>query len=411
MFIILLLSSTYVLISGSGSVTKLKNHLSEKKITLQLMCNVRISLMTRGQLSALMFDPLVCKHSDFFMPKIQAAWNFQARQLQHCHKAVECKGHGDKTHCIGDHNHRIIAVSNGSLSVSGRNSHCNCSSCINGHSSLCSYHNGRNSSHLTFSNLECTCSKGKVNNSSFIRIGQTVSLGSNGNQNQCSSFLKSCATQNTLTSLYHSVVPCSSRGTSTYYTPRNYTCDDWSTCLVIENFATFPRYASHTSFFSTPMGAFPIVCLSAGNSYKDERLEEESDEHAVLEWQVELYPKGVRFPQAVMISIPTNYDISEHCQDVVRVAIISKTQHHQPCHVDISVLAVAAGMEDGTEYVEALAHKNCIFDSERNIHNIDGVVPFQDLNCPRSKYMTSVPAGAVTRNSFKVIIIIKPSLC
>ena len=111
------------------------------------------------------------------------------------------------------------------------------------------------------------------------------------------------------------IVPGSSRSGYAYYTPRNYTCDDWSTSLTIEEFAEFPRYGSHTYFFSTPTS---VVLSSSSSSsaacrgdVNGERLEE-MDDSSMLEWQAELYPKGVRFPGAKMIGIPKNYDIDEH---------------------------------------------------------------------------------------------------
>ena len=209
------------------------------------------------------------------------------------------------------------------------------------------------------------------------------------------------------------IVPGSSRSGYAYYTPRNYTCDDWSTSLTIEEFAEFPRYGSHTYFFSTPTS---VVLSSSSSSsaacrgdVNGERLEE-MDDSSMLEWQAELYPKGVRFPGAKMIGIPKNYDIDEHCREIVRLSVSSKTQHQRPCRVDISVLAVATGVEDGSEYMEALAHKCCIFDKEHTMYNIDNIVSFADLNCMGSKYLTESVAGPGSgRTSFKVVVIIKPS--
>lgn len=357
-------------------------HIMEKKI-LQIMSNVRLPLMTQAQLSSLTDDPFLNKYAQFFMPKLSAA-------------------------CAYHSSHRTSSPTT-AQSESQSNVHCATESSAKYHVAPCSQQFAKGI------DTAATSSRLKAVTQSAAAKGNRESWSSHnfGPQNifMCNVLYMQSSSERTLWNFEPSgrtVQSC-----STYYTPRNYMCDDWSTSLTIENFPDFPPYASHTYFFSTPKGmsgGSQANLLHSGHDTCSRAGEDEGEDNSVFEWQVEMYPKGIRFPPAVMISIPQNHDIDEHCQDVVRVAVISKTHHCHPCHVDVSVLAVARGVEDGTEYVDALAHKSCIFDKERMIHNIDNIVPFHHLNCSKSKYLTSSNITGAKQCNFKVVVIIRPSL-
>lgn len=355
--------------------------------------------MKHAQLLILQSDLFVQKHADFFAPKLQAAWI--VHMYPYCKSPLEGSRtrHGQSPESSGNFTSQSVSGSRTSLWHNSDSS------------PACSDGSGCDCSERVFpvccSEQSLVLMGGCENAAEFLSSTESDRVG-------C---LQRCASpsERLMDSLMPSplsgiILPSSSRGGYAYYTPRNYTCDDWSTSLTIEEFAEFPQYGSHTYFFSTPTSVVPTSSSTACRcSVGGERLEE-TDDSSVLEWQVELYPKGVRFPRAKMIGIPENYDIDENCREVVRLAVSSKTQHQQPCRVDISVLAVATGIEDGSEYMEALAHKCCIFDKEHTLYNIDNIVPFVDLNCAGSKYLTEGVAGHGSgRTSFKVVVIIKPS--
>ena len=389
--------------------------LAEEKTTLQVLSHVRLPLIKHAQLLILQSDPFVREHADFFVPKLRAAWAV--------HMDPHCNGEppiGSRQHPHGSTQTSKSSRNFFSQSISGsrtffrRNSD---SSLVCSDSSICD----RSEQALPARGSE----------DSLVPVGGTANAaepalltGSEGARRLRHLLNPGGRSAGGLAaSPLSGADPISGSrggGSCAYYTPRNYTCDDWSTSLTIEEFAEFPRYGSHTYFFSTPSSAVPYSSSSffssaaasacrcdLGGGRAEE--EEETDDSSVLEWQAELYPKGVRFHGAKMIGIPTNYDIDENRQEVVRLAISSKTQHAQPCRVDISVLAVATGTEDGSEYMEALAHKCCIFDKEHTMYNIDNIVSFVDLNCARSKYLREGMAGhGIGRTSFKVVVIIKP---
>ncbi|KAK7114938.1 hypothetical protein V1264_000910 [Littorina saxatilis] len=427
------------LLHNTGSSSKVKQSkaqtATEKKTTLRIMSYIRLPLVKQAQLLLLQSDPFVQRHADFFFPKLQAAWTVHTCQ------------HGRGTWCLGDAGDSKSHSCKGSRHLSKQIS-VDCKNVTDQSSVYCE--NFTNQTSNIGEQVKSQCLKGSRSFTRANFLGSRSVLRRNSDSSivfsppdskidfleklslvRCSKnclsgfsrFLDAPATSENniggnsqhgfgcfVDSSAASLIPGSSRGDTKYYTPRNYTCDDWSTCLTIEEVAAFPRYASHTYFFSTPASvllsssSFAVRCQSSCAKL------EETDDSAMLEWQAELYPKGVRFPPAKMIGIPSNYDIDENCRDVVRLSVSSKTHHAQPCRVDVSVLAVASGMEDGLEYMEALAHKSCIFDADHTMHNIDDIVSFAELNRIRSKYLTeSVAAPESGRTCFKVVVIIKPS--
>ncbi|XP_046580324.1 uncharacterized protein LOC124287888 [Haliotis rubra] len=87
------------------------------------------------------------------------------------------------------------------------------------------------------------------------------------------------------------------------------TCEDWSCQFTLENFSCLDDFTTRTFFFSTP------VSSSA------------ADDHACWDWQVDLYPKGVRFPKAIMIGILENYEIDQHEHHITRLGVMAKSLH------------------------------------------------------------------------------------
>ncbi|KAK7493778.1 hypothetical protein BaRGS_00014919 [Batillaria attramentaria] len=383
----------------SSNTGRRSNQVLEKKFVLHLMSHVRLPLMKHAQLFALASDPLVRRHRDFFLPRLAAAWMFHSQSSGFHHKHFLSANHS--TDSSVDNIITSERLNNGSSC--GASNEPSDSDAL----SMCHVPDAAEPDFFPFLPTSVTLIDREDSPQTFCsnsvcseKCSGSLPFVSGGRLDLVAAEAKDCR-------LPRSVMSGSNREGSTYHTPRNYTCDDWSTCLAIEDFASFPQYSSHTYFFSSPSGPLPITPTSTERQTLGGG--EESDDSAVFEWQVELYPKGVRFPHAVMIGIPNNYDIDEHCQDVVRLAVMSKTHHEQPCHVDISVLAVAAGLEGGPEYMEAIAHKSCIFDKDRTIHNIDNIVSYHDLNQAESKYLTASKAFGTDRTCFKLVVIIKPA--
>lgn len=170
-------------------------------------------------------------------------------------------------------------------------------------------------------------------------------------------------------------------GESLQYEPRNYTSDIWSTELMIDNYNELSEYDVRAAFFSTPISS------------------SETDENCCLDWHVDLYPKGVLFGSCMMIGLQQNFEIESRAYKTIRLSVKAMSEIRR--HVHITVLA--ARIQAGADYIRTIASKTCLFDEHRLVHNIDHILPYSELNCPNSKYLTGPD-----NNTFRIMIIIKP---
>ena len=382
---------------------------TERRKPLHLMSHIRLPLIKYAHLLILQSDPFVRQHANLFQPQLQALLSASSGRHPPCKKGRDVHGPAHDTNTPGSRNAQcqgsrmsrtvIHHISSGSRTVYRRNSD---TSIVSGCSS-----SSQEQSQVQTSGLCVTAISGNADCEEQSESLSCATCSSNCDEGLL--YPEDAMPLHTHPQVHRVTAP--TKASIPLCQPRNYTCDDWSTCLAIESFADFPRYGSHTYFFSTPSSAVPLSTSFSNCCCNGYDTDDETDDAAMLEWQAELYPKGVHFPRAKMIGIPHNYDIDENCQEVVRLAINSKTQHEQPCRVDITVLTVALGKEDGSEYMETLAHKSCIFDKDHTMHNIDNIVPLHELSQPDSKYLTeSARAPGTGRTCFKVVVIIKPSV-
>ena len=166
-----------------------------------------------------------------------------------------------------------------------------------------------------------------------------------------------------------------------YWEPRNYTNDMWSTSLSIENFLAVPEHDVHLMFFSSPLSAA------------------QADENRSWEWSLDLFPKGVSFERCIMIGLWRNLELSGTVYNNIRLVLTTKQPDVRKVHVAILV----KGVQDNVEFVKHVVQKHCIFDKERQMFHFNDIVPFDELNCRNSKYLSGTD-----NNAFKVTIIIKP---
>ncbi len=165
-------------------------------------------------------------------------------------------------------------------------------------------------------------------------------------------------------------------------TPRNYTNEMWGTVLSVDNFSTLPAHGAQQLFFSSPISG------------------SEADENRSLEWNMELFPKGVHFQKCIMIGLWRNLEVSGTIYNSVRLTLEAKTPGER--NVDVSVLIT--GVQDNIEYVKKIVTRRCLFDEKKKVCNFDGLIAYDELNCPNSAFLSG-PDG----NAFKVTIIIKPT--
>ncbi|CAL1532752.1 unnamed protein product [Lymnaea stagnalis] len=177
------------------------------------------------------------------------------------------------------------------------------------------------------------------------------------------------------------------------YMPRVYFSDYWCTKLTVSNFLAFPQYATQTFFFSTPQTG--------------DRL----DNGKLLDWEVELSPKGVRFPPAVLIGLEQDGSkiIEESYIHTVRLSVMSRSPQELPLKVEVNVLVQANNPTmPGCYFFECCRRHTCIFDGRNHRHNLDDIVPYENYGaylhpeCPVSDlYPTRTLA-------FTLYIVIRP---
>jgi hypothetical protein len=177
--------------------------------------------------------------------------------------------------------------------------------------------------------------------------------------------------------------PSSVAGGASAFKPRNYTDDLWSATLSVESFSTFSAYDVRPMFFSTP--------ASAAASTTDT---------SPWDWTAELYPKGVRYSNSIMIGLWRNLEVAGAVYETVRLVVAAKSGETR--RADVAILVV--GVQDGVEYIRRVVERRCFFDADTPHCQINDIVPFHELNSgPNSAYLSGVDA-----NTFKIMIVIKP---
>ena len=170
-------------------------------------------------------------------------------------------------------------------------------------------------------------------------------------------------------------------GESTQFHPRNYTNDIWSTTLNIDNYAQLPLYEVRPLYFSSPVSGATV------------------DDHRCLEWNVDLFPKGVQFQRCIMIGLWRNLEVNGATYNTVRMTLTSKTGGRRK----VEVVVLVRGVQDRVEYIRNVVSRYCFFEQESNMVNLDEIVPLEELNHPNSGYL-----GGMEGDAFQVNIIIKP---
>ncbi|KAL8592996.1 hypothetical protein ACOMHN_017926 [Nucella lapillus] len=362
----------------------------EERILVRLMSYVRFPIIKRDCLLLLYSDPLVIQYQNFFLPKLNAALS-----LYFCpqHKGAFC--------ACGITDAAATPTENSSPSQTvNTDSHRSPSCCRVLFQGVRDWDNAQSAGSM----FGEPSASGLVYQPSITNSTQPIPRRDEPSHPTNIGSLLDVP----LSSLVSHTLSDLTKENPSYCTPRDYICEDWSNLLFIEHFPGFPRYDSQSFFFCTPKSA--VSCSPPRGADRLENLEDNTllSDNSLLEWQVELYPRGVRFPRAKLIGIPDSFDIEETSQDVVRLAVISKSRHQQPCRVEVIVLAVKCGWFDRTEYVETLIRQTCIFDEQRTVHNIDNVVPYPVLNAG-SRYLTDSYILPYSRSTcFKLKVIIKP---
>ena len=163
---------------------------------------------------------------------------------------------------------------------------------------------------------------------------------------------------------------------------RIYASDAWSTSLVVDNYHNFKEYESKTVFFASPTSA------------------SQAHDNQSWEWQVDFYPKGIRYERSYMISWLRKLEVNGADYHMTRVVLQSRSIEVRKVEVALLVFAV----QDGIEYVKKCILRRCNFDEKSSVQVFNDVVPFDDL----MKTSGSTFLCGQDCNVLKVHIVIKP---
>ncbi|KPI99497.1 BTB/POZ domain-containing protein 17 [Papilio xuthus] len=163
------------------------------------------------------------------------------------------------------------------------------------------------------------------------------------------------------------------------FTPRLYTEDMWGSVLAVDNFHSLPCYHMRTFIFSTR----PAV---ADVAYTDR----------MMEWTVELYPKGVWFRKSMLIAWSGTYDVPEAVLRTVRIAItclsVTAPDTYLPePDVRVKIGILVWGRQNGVAHISDVAVRVHRFSAQNRVLNIDDALDFDELNTPL--YTPAQPAS------------------
>ncbi|CAG9860505.1 unnamed protein product [Phyllotreta striolata] len=174
------------------------------------------------------------------------------------------------------------------------------------------------------------------------------------------------------------------------FTPRLYTSDSCSALLTIENFFSIPSYNISTFVFSSYLSAA------------------EHESHKIIEWMVDLYPKGVWFKKFLLIVWQGTLEVPEEILRTVRLSLTCRELCESNMRVKISVLIY--GLQGGVEHVMEVKETIHHFNNEERTVNLDNLIPFDELNrsaVAHDKNETMYLVGP-NRDTLKINLVIAP---
>ncbi|XP_052758134.1 BTB/POZ domain-containing protein 17 [Galleria mellonella] len=171
------------------------------------------------------------------------------------------------------------------------------------------------------------------------------------------------------------------------FTPRLYTEDTWGSVLAVDNFHSLPCYHTRTFIFSTR----PAIADVAPHD-------------KLLEWTVDLYPKGVWFRKSLLIVWAGTYDVPEVVLRTVRISITCQNcpeslldeygdSDHLDADVRVKIGILVWGVQKGVEHVSSVVERVHRFSSQNRVLNIDGALDFDELNTPLYSPAPAADAG------------------
>ncbi|XP_037938551.1 BTB/POZ domain-containing protein 17 [Teleopsis dalmanni] len=174
-----------------------------------------------------------------------------------------------------------------------------------------------------------------------------------------------------------------SRDGKLQFTPRLYSNDTWSVSIEVHKFDQIEKYKNYvTCFFSL------------------RNIAETDDDHAIT-WEVEFFPRGVKYNRAKMV---WGEDVPEFSLNTVRLRATCKHSNIGEERFKIAVLIT--GVQNNINHILTVHERTEYFSSKVRVLNIDNLIPFDELAL--SSIKLSPHLIGPERNNLSIQVIIAP---
>uniref|UniRef100_A0A336KY68 CSON000048 protein n=1 Tax=Culicoides sonorensis TaxID=179676 RepID=A0A336KY68_CULSO len=151
-----------------------------------------------------------------------------------------------------------------------------------------------------------------------------------------------------------------SNSTDLIYTPRLYTGDQFCVSIVVPEFETVENYKS-----------------IAANFFSQVSLAESQQTDQTIAWEIDFFPRGVRYNAAKLINIYATADIPETILKTVRCRVTCREKLFDDKKFMIGVLI--SGIQGKIPYCKTVYVRVQYFSQEENVLVIDNLLPYEEL--------------------------------
>uniref|UniRef100_A0A1B0A067 BTB domain-containing protein n=1 Tax=Glossina pallidipes TaxID=7398 RepID=A0A1B0A067_GLOPL len=140
------------------------------------------------------------------------------------------------------------------------------------------------------------------------------------------------------------------------FTPRLYLNDTWSVGIEVQNFNRLDNYVYYVKCF-----------FSQGH------IAETEDDQPIT-WEIEFYPKGVKYGRAKMV---WGEDVPEVSLNTVRLRVTCR--YPQIEEQRFKIAALITGVQNKVNHILTLHERTEYFSREHRILNMDNLIPYDEL--------------------------------
>lgn len=174
------------------------------------------------------------------------------------------------------------------------------------------------------------------------------------------------------------------------FTPRLYTTDVWGLSMTIDGFEQIENYSNF------------VACFFSQKDLSECHQSEQS-----VAWEIEFFPRGVRYNSAKLIGVfntPVNKEIPESIIRTVRLKVLCQERLEEDRRFTIGVLI--SGVQNRITHVRTCHVRTAYFSNEFRVLNIDNLIPYDELQL--SAVNLSPHLVGEKRDTIRLQVIIAP---